>query len=373
MTTQPRFSPAFRQSQKGLSLVELMVSLTIGLFLLGAVGIIYVNTVTTSRSSTLESQMNEDASLALELLQQQIRLAGFSNVDAAGDRLFAGQPVRGCDGGFSSNAGGTAFSALTCNAAGVGPDAVAVRYEASLLNSQTARNAAGADRPGNCVHESLEPWGALTAGEGAIVDNVSLADNRYYIANDVDGTPSLFCQGRVGVPNAANEGPAGTGFGTATALIPNIEDMQVQYALTALPTVGGAIPHQVAGYANATVASTATDSAPAFPALTDIALPAGTPAGINNWARVAALRVCLIARSARPVPTGDNPVGTANPDGTTLVAGLGTYLDCNGVSRTGTDRFIRRAYVTTIQLRNIRPGLPSDFDGDNPYRYLYDN
>jgi type IV pilus assembly protein PilW len=364
MTTQPRFSPALRQSQKGLSLVELMVSLTIGLFLLGVVGIIYVNTVTSSRSSTLESQMNEDAALALELLQQQIRLAGFSNVNAAGDRLFAGQAVRGCDGGFSNNAGGAAFAALTCNAAGVGPDAVAVRYEASLLNSQTTRNAAGADRPGNCVHESLEPWGALTALEGAIIDNISLADNRYYIANDPnnDNTPTLYCQGRTGA-----------GFGMATALIPNIEDMQVQYALTALPTVGAAIPHQVAGYANATVATTATDSAPAFPALTGIALPAGTPAGVNNWARVAALRVCLVARSARPVPTGDNPVGTANPDGTTLAAGLGSYIDCNGVSRTATDRYIRRAYVTTIQLRNTRPGLPSDFDGDNPYRHLYDN
>jgi type IV pilus assembly protein PilW len=331
----------------GLSLVELMVSLTIGLFLLGAVGIIYVNTVTTSRSSTLESQMNEDAALALELLQQQIRLTGFSNVNIAGNRLFSGQAVRGCDGGFSSNDGGSAFTALACNAAGTGPDAIAVRYEASLLNSQTARNAAGGDRPGNCAHEALEPWGALTALEGAIVDNISLADNRYYIANDVDGTPSLWCQGRTGA-----------GFGAATALIPNIEDMQVQYAVTALPTVGNPIPHQVAGYV------TADQSVAAGPVL-------GTPA--VNWSRVAAMRVCLVARSARPVPTGDNPVGTANPDGTTLVAGLGTYLDCDGVSQTATDRFVRRAYVTTIQLRNLRPGLPADFDGQNPWQYMYDN
>ena len=47
-----------RRSQRGLSLVELMIALTIGLFLMGAVGIIYVNTATTSRGSTLESQMN---------------------------------------------------------------------------------------------------------------------------------------------------------------------------------------------------------------------------------------------------------------------------------------------------------------------------
>ena len=43
---------ASRRNQLGLSLVELMVALTIGLFLTGAVGIIYVNTATSSRGST---------------------------------------------------------------------------------------------------------------------------------------------------------------------------------------------------------------------------------------------------------------------------------------------------------------------------------
>lgn len=353
-----------RRSQRGLSLVELMIALTIGLFLMGAVGIIYVNTATTSRGSTLESQMNEDAALALELLQQQIRLTGFSNVEASGDRRFPGQAVRGCDGGFTDY--DAAFADLACNADGDGPDALAVRYEATLLNSQTAQDAGGVARPGNCAHEAIEPWDATgTEGARAGVTSMNLADNRYYIANDAanENTPTLYCQGRTGA-----------GFGNATALIPNIEDMQVQYAVTAFPTVGDPLPHQVAGYANATEETDATDASPRFPALEDLAIPAGTPADINNWSRVAAVRICLLARSARPVPTGDNPVGTANADGTTLTAGLGTYVDCKGDSRTATDRFVRRAYVTTIQLRNMRPGLPRDFEeGGNPWQYMYDN
>lgn len=320
----------FPRFQRGLSLVELMVSMTIGLFLMGAVGIIYINTATTSRSSTLESQMNEDAALALEMLQQQIRLAGFSNVDNTGARLFPSRAVRGCDGGFTSNGGSTAFEALQCNAAGTGPDAIAVRYEAMLLNSQPV-TVGGVRSPGNCAHEAIAPWDA--SAEGALNANpIALADNRYYVANDVDGTPSLFCQGRTGA-----------GFGTATALIPNIEDMQVQYAVTALPVDGRAIPHQVAGYVDA---DHAVLGAPAM-----------------NWSRVAALRVCLLARSARPVPTGDNSVND-----------LGQYLDCDGNLQTGNDRFLRRAYVTTIQLRNMRPGLPSDFvAGSNPWSFLYEN
>ena len=321
-----------------MSLVELMVALTIGLFLMGAVSTIYVNTSNSSRTSTLESQMNEDAALALELLQQQIRLAGFSNVNASGARRFPGQVVRGCEGNSGATAPGSAFtdndsefSVLACNGGTRRPDAFAVRYEATVLNSQTARDAAGVERPGNCAHEALAPWDATAEGALAGVTSMNLADNRYFIDNDM-GTPSLFCQGRVG--------PAG--YGAATALIPNIEDMQVQYAVTALPVDGRVVPHQVAGYVNADH------------------FVLGAPA--MNWSRVAALRVCLIVRSARPVPTGDNSD-----------ADVGRYIDCNGAEQEPTDRFLRRAYVTTIQLRNTRPGLPSDYTGFYPWAALYEN
>jgi type IV pilus assembly protein PilW len=336
----------FQTSQRGLSLVELMVSMTIGLFLMGAVSIIYINTSNSSRASTLESQMNEDAALALELLQQQIRLAGFSNVNASGARRFPSQVVRGCEGDSGATATGSAFadndaefSALACNGGGRRPDSFAIRYEATLLNSQTVRDAGGVERPGNCAHEALAPWDA-TATEGALagVTSMNLADNRYYIDNDVDGTPSLFCQGRVG------PGPAPAGYGAATALIPNVEDMQVQYAVTALPVDGQVIPHQIAGYVDADH------------------LVLGAPA--MNWSRVAALRVCLIVRSARPVPAGDNSR-----------ADLGTYQPCDPAAGpvTNNDGFLRRAYVTTIQLRNMRPGLPSDYTGGYSWAALYEN
>lgn len=319
------------QRQRGLSLVELMVALTIGLFLIGAVGIIYVNTATTSRSSVMDAQMNEDATLALELLQQQVRLAGFSNVDASGDRLFPGRAVRGCDGGFTNNGGGTAFATQTCSGTATGSDAFAVRYEATLLNSQSVTNA-GVQSPANCANEGIAAWNALAEG-AATATPMTLADNRYYIANDADGTPSLFCQGRTGA-----------GFGNATALIPNIENMQVQYAVTYLPTVGNPIPHQVAGFVEAQ--NTVLGSAAEF-----------------NWSRVAAMRICLLARSARPVPTGDN-----------TTVDIGRYYDCNGAVQTPNDRYVRRAYVTTIQLRNVRPALPAEYcAGCNPYAYLYEN
>lgn len=117
--------------------------------------------------------------------------------------------------------------------------------------------------------------------------------------------------------------------------------MQIQYAVTALPVAGQPIPHQVAGYVsanNAVLGATAT-----------------------NWSRVAAVRICILARTAQTVPTGDN-----------ATADLGRYTDCNGATQTNNDRFLRRAYVTTVQLRNMRPGLPSDYTlGADPWAYLY--
>lgn len=319
--------------QAGVSLVELMVAMTIGLFLMGAVGIIYVNTSTTSRASSLESQMNEDASLALEVLQQQIRLAGYSTISNTGTRNFNGVAVRGCDGGFgtagANNGATVTFGLLDCDG-GTGPDALAVRYEATVLNSQTANDSGTPPtlRPDNCSHNGIQPWIA-GAAEGSAA-NISLADNRYYIANDVNNVPALFCRGR--------DGSAGGGFSAATALIPNIEDMQIRYGITnSFGATGTTVPTQVTAYVDASDGNLGAVAA--------------------NWSRVTALRICLLARSATPVPTGSN-----------TFANVGQYRDCNGTLQNPTDRFMRRAYVTTIQLRNMRPQLPNAYQsGANPY------
>lgn len=319
-----------RHRQTGVSLVELMVAMTIGLFLIGAIAVIYVTTASSSRSSALESQMNEDASLALDILQQQIRLAGYSTVDADGNRKFSGLALRGCDGGFvksgvSDNAGTTAFGSLACpTTASTDSDALAVRYEANLLNSQEVGTT---KLPGNCSYDSITAW-TPGATEGSAT-SINLADNRYYIAND--GTvPTLYCKGR--------DGSVTNGFSAAAALIPNIEDMQIQYIVTKTPVKDEPLPHQVTAYFEAK--------------------------DLTDWSRVAAIRICLIARSAQPAPTGGNEI-----------ADLGTYRDCAGTSQSKTDRYLRRAYVTTIQLRNMRPGLPAAYEATagvaaDPYAYL---
>jgi type IV pilus assembly protein PilW len=290
--------------------------MTIGLFLLGAVALIYVSTSTSSRSSNLESQLNEDASLTLELLQQQIRLAGFSTLDASGNRVFSGIAVRGCDGGFTTNNGTTAFDSLACAASSTGSDALAIRYEATTLNTPTAKDGGGIERPTNCSYDTIAAWNFGGAA------NAPLADNRYYVADDTanDNISTLFCKGKTG-----------TGFSAATALVPNIEELQIKYAVTKAPVDGEILPHQVTAYVEAKDASLGSTA--------------------SNWSRVAGVRICIVARTSQPVPVGDNQISD-----------LGKYYDCDGTQKSQTDRYLRRAYHTTIQLRNMRPGIPSDYN-----------
>lgn len=324
-----------KRHQRGMSIVELMVAMTIGLFLIGAVAAIYVSTASSARGSTLESQMNEDASLALEMLQQQIRLVGYSDFDATGERKFQGIGLRGCDGGFTNNAASSDFDAMTCGTNTGAPDAIAIRYEATLLNTQPVYNSTlSRDVPSNCSFGGITAWDA-----GGVT--MTLADNRYYVAPDTSNgnTPTLFCKGKSG-------GTTGGGFDAAAALIPNIEDLQITYAVTALPVKDAPLPHQITSYLSA------SDAALEPP--------------LSNWSRVAGVRICLLARTSRPVPTGGGSR-----------AEIGSYVDCNGVRRDGNnDGFLRRAYHTTVQLRNMRPAVPDSFAEDaakivrNPWAYL---
>ncbi len=311
-------------SSRGMTLVELLVAMIIGLFLIITVVSVFVTTTASSRVSVLTAQLNEDAALAIELLQEQIRLSGYSG-QHAGTRNFNGVPLRGCEGGFTAASDTGPFNLLMCNG-GNGPDALSLRYEATGLNSGVNDDGLPADCTSAGIANAIQ-------GNGA---NISIADNRFFIANDAGNanTPTLYCRGSNG---------AG-GFNPRSALIPNIEDLQLRYAVTRPPVTGQVMPQQVTAHVGAS-----------DPALGDIPL---------NWSRVAAVHICLVARSAQPVPLGDNQA-----------VDVGRFVDCNDVVQNPVDRFLRRSYRTTVYLRNTRPAVPGAFQLNgavvlNPYRHL---
>lgn len=63
---------------KGLSLIELMVAMTVGVFLIGGLSSVYINSKTSDKMRSQISEMEENARVALLSLRQIISHAGYS-------------------------------------------------------------------------------------------------------------------------------------------------------------------------------------------------------------------------------------------------------------------------------------------------------
>jgi len=95
--------------QHGFSLIELMVAMAIGLFLVTVIGVLFVNSKVTYLAQDANSRVQENSRFGLELLGQQIRSAGAPNIQftlLSNANLYAkppvmkfgGTPIAGTDG-----------------------------------------------------------------------------------------------------------------------------------------------------------------------------------------------------------------------------------------------------------------------------------
>ena len=336
-----------QQSVRGFSLIELMVSLTIGLIIAVAAVSAYLGAASAGKMAEAQSRMNEDAQAALAILTQQLRMAGnnpkrANRVDASTPTLaslrnpvymptptyagFSVSPstytlsnfkfIRGCTGRFGNITSTTAtidtLDTSTC-AAGTStlPDSLAVIYEADRFN--TIPTTAGA--PTDCLGNALTTITAnnvptIVGGTVTTATPVTftVAENRFFIGTSTAiVSPSLYCKGNGGAS-------------TAQPLVENIEDMRLTYGtLSTSATVTG-----VVGYLRADQIL----SEPSLAALTSDA---------SRWKKVIAVRICVVVRSEAPVVDS---------------AASAKYLDCEGNLVSAPDLRLRRAYSTTVELRN---------------------
>ena len=320
---------------RGFSLIELMVSLTIGLIIVVAALSAYIGSAGAGKVAEALARMNEDGQAALTILTQQLTLAGHNpnqnNRDISsrrnpvyGTTTFSTSPgtytlsqfiIRGCDGKFTNITSTSSLDTLAC-AAGTStlPDSFAVNYEADQFNTIPTAASLPTDCLGNglpVITATLPTLGTSTTSTTAVTYTV--ADNRFYVGTStVITSPSLYCKGNGG---ASNPQP----------LVENIEDMQFTYGTVSSTTTSTTAT--VAGYLRADEVVNQAGLA---------LLPID-----QRWGKVKSVRICVVVRSENPVATD---------------AAAARYVKCDGTLETAPpDLRLRRAYSTTVVLRNWRP------------------
>lgn len=99
-------SPRFRQG--GLSLVELMVAMTLGLTVMAALGYIFLGSRLSFVGNDASARMQESGRFVLDVLERNIAEAGYVDISANftdSKVAFSGTPVNGEDGVTSLKAG----------------------------------------------------------------------------------------------------------------------------------------------------------------------------------------------------------------------------------------------------------------------------
>ncbi|MBI5925443.1 MAG: PilW family protein [Aquabacterium sp.] len=306
--------------ERGLSLVEILVSMAIGLVVVGAVFANFINSTAGARQSAALAQVTEDATLALGILRNHITMADYSQptgTDAATGvlvrRLDKQLNLLGCDGGFDTSTDNEPNpTSVTCVATGksTGSDALLVRYEADSDALPTVTDdKTKVTGPMDCRGFAIPP---ATGGTHFV------ADNRFFV-NTTGTPPTLSCIGNGGADNAT------TKFPVAQPLVENISEMLIRYGVASLDPVTKR-PLNIVRYATAEQVGKPPEST--------------NPTLRDSWSQVVSVRICVVVRST------ENVLDKARP-----------YRNCAGDivrldTAAPTDRRIYRAFTSTVVLNN---------------------
>lgn len=305
-----------RVGQRGVSLIELMVGITLGLVLLAAVMYVFVASRKSYDGQEGLARLQESSRFAVDAVVQDLRRAGFLGENAdiefvEGDDSAANEPACDDTTAWGRRVGMSVFG-LDDTAAGYGcidnylqGDVIVARYaEAPVITTAPAGTRL-------YIRSSLSESQVMSGNETNTVDDEPrwlrhLAARAYYIAESgrtCNGTavPSLW---------AVSLDPDGTPA-APVELVPGIEQLQVQWGVDA----------------------NGDDEVEAY-------LPSDD-AGLN-WGQVVSARVWVLARS-------ECPEGGHTDTFSYLMGNLPVYTPADG--------YRRQLSVSTVMLRNRIPGI----------------
>jgi type IV pilus assembly protein PilW len=316
------------RSDRGFSLIELMVSVALGLIILTALFIIFVGNIRSRGEIEKASQQIENGRYAIQLLTDDLRLAGFF---AEFDPSLMASPgalpdvcataisdlkssftlhVQGVDNGAATPSCVDDLKAdtdivvvrraSTCAAGTAGCEEVA---GAPHFQSSLCSNANELEHPTYLDHHfKLSATTAdLTLKKRdctAVAAYYRYRTHVYFIANNNESGD--------GIPTLKRAELGGNGF-SVVPLVEGIEDLQIEYGLDK-PTVDGA-----------------PDSY------------AAAPASIDDWRSVVSVKIGLLARNT------EKTQGYTDPKTYTLLSNAATSY---------ADGYKRHAFQSTVRLNN---------------------
>lgn len=178
-----RTTPPRAKLHSGFSLVELMVAMTLGLIVVGAVGYLYIGTRAAFRTTDNMSRMQESARYALEVLSRDIRMAGYRGCASSSgtfNNILANSTqtaynFRDALSGYEAS-GGTWLPALPTGTGGLSTLQIRPGTDALILRGAFGSGASVTQQPGNTSADlKVTPDHDLEIGDLAMVSDCTHA------------------------------------------------------------------------------------------------------------------------------------------------------------------------------------------------------
>lgn len=360
-------------SQRGFSLVEMMIAMTIGLLIVLALTTVVIGAGQANRANSGQSELQTNGQYALDMLKRDIQNAGYYGLTGRGiadNAAFITIPAaQDCLLGFAlnlsqrvwgSNNGINPFDAATCpELANVQPntDMLVLRY-LSTSPVQLAPGKEGGVSPltecatatgAYCFRSAYEQGMLFNAGNAAAFFDRPQQDHVvevkiYYVNKNTVGAD--------GIPSLRRYALSSTGVMTDELVVSGVENLQVQYAVDSSLTDGSGAPSDLQYFdaQNVNAASPLSFSAGGVQTVAGAKFDAVAQAvdskgvSLTAWGNVSAVRLWLLVKNSR---------AEAAPYSNTTQYGLGGAIVMGDAPLfTPNDRFRRQVFTSTMQLRN---------------------
>ena len=202
---------ALPKAQAGLTLIEMMVAVTIGLLLLVGIAQVYLSSMSVQRTQNDATMLNESARFAFDLLSREMRKAGFRNTwlqNSAAVSEFC--PT---DGPLPQSAyiGVNDATSISTSSADLSGTAITINNRSDVLKVRF-------------YGETSTGTEAITDCHGYPVAANQLVQETLYVAPDAanNNEPTLWC-------HTTNPLPATTAHPGALPLVAGVESLQMLY------------------------------------------------------------------------------------------------------------------------------------------------